>query len=149
MHLSRPNRTDIITDLSQCSHAVYYGRVRIIQDLELLETLKGNETDVEVLRGLGIKVLIGINMRYGLFEDNASPGKLGRFVQSITKFVKANHFDGLKIHGIGERGTQPLLEVVRQLSEEFQPHGLLLTAAIANKILVNPDFDTNELSGYL
>ncbi|KAL1417024.1 hypothetical protein MTO96_027226 [Rhipicephalus appendiculatus] len=79
------------------------------------------------------------------------------FAESVVDFCKKYNFDGLDLDWEypASRGGKPedkanFVALLRELSQEFKPYGLLLTAAVsAGKHFMDPAYDVPQVSKYL
>lgn len=80
-----------------------------------------------------------------------------KFVQNAVEFVQKYGFDGFDLDWEypNQRGGQPsdvvnYVKLIKELSEAFEPHGLLLTAAVAAaEFSMSLSYDVPQLSKYL
>ncbi|XP_008560095.1 probable chitinase 2 [Microplitis demolitor] len=87
----------------------------------------------------------------------ASPQRRNVFVTSVINFLTTYNFDGLDLDWEfpGKRGGSPydrqnFVSLVEELSKEFKPRNLLLTAAIsADKSTIDIAYNVPEISKYL
>ncbi|KAH8301895.1 hypothetical protein KR044_000452, partial [Drosophila immigrans] len=160
-------------DPSLCTHAVYaFAGLDIIksaiksldpwQDLkvdygkggyERLTALKNTHPHLKITLAIG-----GWNegsQNYSTLVSN--PLQRGLFVKQVTSFVRKYNFDGLDLdweyptqRGGSPRDREHFVTLCKELREEFDSHGLLLTSAIgAAKNVIDQAYDVRQLSRYL
>lgn len=87
----------------------------------------------------------------------ADPKRRAHFVESVVAFCKEHNFDGLDLDWEypGKRGGSAddkdnFIDLIRELSVAFRPHGLLLTAAIgAAAPTIDVAYDIPRMYKYL
>ncbi|XP_064474372.1 chitotriosidase-1-like [Ornithodoros turicata] len=155
-----------------CSHLVYgfagLGHDNRIRSLDSWNDLADNYGKGAFKRFTGLKkqnpklkTIIAIggwnegSIKYSNMAEN--PASRKTFVDSVVEFCKKYDFDGLDMDWEypGSRGGKPedkqnFVALLRELSEAFRPHGLLLTAAVsAGKHFMDPAYDIPQVSKYL
>ncbi|XP_077556585.1 chitinase-3-like protein 1 isoform X1 [Haemaphysalis longicornis] len=108
-----------------------------------------------------LKALIAIggwnegSVKYSAMAQQPAARKI--FADSVVDFCKKYNFDGLDLDWEypAARGGKPedkanFVTLLRELSQEFKPYGLLLTAAVsAGKHFLDPAYDVPQVSKYL
>lgn len=108
-----------------------------------------------------LKALIAIggwnegSVKYSAMAQQPAARKV--FAESVVDFCKKYNFDGLDMDWEypASRGGKPedkanFVALLRELSQEFKPYGLLLTAAVsAGKHFMDPAYDVPQVSKYL
>ncbi|KAH6937736.1 hypothetical protein HPB50_003743 [Hyalomma asiaticum] len=108
-----------------------------------------------------LKALIAIggwnegSVKYSAMAQQPAARKV--FAESVVDFCKKYNFDGLDLDWEypAARGGKPedkanFVALLRELSQEFKPYGLLLTAAVsAGKHFMDPAYDVPQVSKYL
>ncbi|XP_034108119.1 probable chitinase 2 [Drosophila albomicans] len=87
----------------------------------------------------------------------ANPLQRGQFVKQVTSFVRKYNFDGLDLdweyptqRGGSPRDRENFVALTKELREEFDNYGLLLTSAIgAAKNVIDQAYDVRQISRYL
>lgn len=98
--------------------------------------------------------------KYSRLVNN--PQARQKFITNAIDFIKKNNFDGLDLDweypkcwqvdcSKGPASDKPAFAAfVRELKEAFQPHGLLLSAAVSpSKMVIDEAYDVPTLSKYL
>jgi len=160
-------------DPNLCTHAIYaFAGLDItqsaIKSLDPWQDLKEEygKNGYERLTGFKktyphLKVSLAIggwnegSKNYSLLVSN--PEQRQRFVKQVTGFVMKYNFDGLDLDWEypTQRGGQPkdrenFVALTKELRQEFDKHGLLLTSAIgAAKNVIDQAYDIRQLSRYL
>ncbi|KZC14813.1 putative chitinase 3 [Dufourea novaeangliae] len=162
---------DVDTDL--CTHVLY--GFAVLDGSQL--TIKSHDPWADVdnkfyeriaaLKSKGIKVLMAI----GGWNDSAgdkysrlanSPSARRRFIENVIEFIEKYDFEGLDLDweypvcwqvdckkgpAVDKEGFANL---VKELSEAFQPKGLLLSAAVSpSKRVIDEGYDVPTLAKYL
>nr|XP_027218101.1 probable chitinase 10 isoform X3 [Penaeus vannamei] len=160
-------------DASLCTHIVY--GFAVLNGNNLL--IKPHDTwadfdnkfyeRVTALRAQGVKVLVAI----GGWNDSAGnkysrlvndPAARAKFNEHVIQFIQQNNFDGLDLDweypvcwqvncNKGPASDKDAFSAwVRELKVAFEPHGLLLSAAVSpsNKV-IDAGYDVPVLSQYL
>ncbi|KAL7733630.1 hypothetical protein ACLKA6_005082 [Drosophila palustris] len=81
----------------------------------------------------------------------------GQFVRQVSSFVRKYNFDGLDLdweyptqRGGSPKDRENFVALTKELREEFDNHGLLLTSAIgAAKNVIDQAYDVRQLARYL
>ncbi|XP_076647838.1 putative chitinase 10 [Halictus rubicundus] len=162
---------DIDTDL--CTHVLYGFAVLDGSQLTIKSHDPWADIDnkfyerVAALKAKGIKVLMAI----GGWNDSAgdkysrlanSPSARRRFVENVIAFIEKYEFEGLDLDWEYpvcwqvdcKKGPaadkEAFASLVRELSEAFQPKGLLLSAAVSpSKRVIDEGYDVPTLAKYL
>lgn len=87
----------------------------------------------------------------------ANPQQRGHFVKQVTGFVRKYNFDGLDLdweyptqRGGSPQDRENFVALTKELREEFDNYGLLLTSAIgASKNVIDQAYDVRQISRYL
>ncbi|XP_025836304.1 probable chitinase 10 [Agrilus planipennis] len=160
-------------DASLCTHIIYGFAVLDSESL----TIKpyDNWTDIDndlfrkvaALRTKGVKVSIALGSwndslgdKYSRLVSNAQYRT--RFVENVIQFIEKWNFNGLDLHWMYpkcwqmdcEKGPDTdkigFGELIEELSLEFKPRGLLLSAAVSpNKTVIDAAYDVPKLDMYL
>ncbi|KAL9902421.1 chitinase 2 isoform 1-T1 [Glossina fuscipes fuscipes] len=160
-------------DPSLCSHVVYafagldpiQSAIKSLdpwQDLkaeygkggyERLTGLKRNYPHLKVSLAIG-----GWNEGSKNYSNMVSdPVTRGKFVQHVTSFIRKYNFDGLDLdweyptqRGGAPKDRDNFVLLAKELREQFNSHGLLLTSAIgAAKNVIDQAYDVKQISKYL
>ncbi|XP_034193394.1 putative chitinase 10 isoform X2 [Osmia lignaria lignaria] len=161
---------DIDTDL--CTHVLYGFAVLDGSQLTIKSHDPWADIDnkfyerVAALKSKGIKVLMAI----GGWNDSAgdkysrlvnSPSARRRFIENVIQFIEKYEFQGLDLdweypvcwqvdcnRGLTS-DKEAFASFVKELSEEFQPRGLLLSAAVSpSKRVIDAGYDVPTLAKY-
>ncbi|XP_054011753.1 probable chitinase 10 [Hylaeus anthracinus] len=162
---------DIDTDL--CTHVLY--GFAVLDGSQL--TIKSHDPWADIdnkfyeriaaLKSKGIKVLMAI----GGWNDSAgdkysrlvnSPSARRRFIENVIQFIEKYEFEGLDLDWEypvcwqvdckkgPSSDKEGFASLVKELSEAFQPKGLLLSAAVSpSKRVIDEGYDVPTLARYL
>ncbi|XP_071653528.1 LOW QUALITY PROTEIN: probable chitinase 10, partial [Temnothorax longispinosus] len=162
---------DIDSDL--CTHVLYGFSVLDGSSLTMKSDDPKSDIDnkfyerVAAFKAKGLKVL----MTLGGWNDSAgdkysrlvnSPSARRRFITQVLVFIEKYGFEGLDLdwkypvcwqadcNKGPESDKQSFAELVKELSNEFKPRGLLLSAVVSpSKRVINAGYDVPILSKYL
>ncbi|XP_023037373.1 probable chitinase 2 [Drosophila willistoni] len=160
-------------DPNLCTHVVYaFAGLDIthaaIKSLDPWQDLKEEfgKGGYEQLTGLKrsyphLKVSLAIggwnegSTNYSRLVDNVQLRR--KFVEQVSGFIRKYNFDGLDLdweyptqRGGSPRDRENFVTFTKELREEFDNHGLLLTSAIgASKSVIDEAYDVRQLSRYL
>ncbi|XP_026668803.1 probable chitinase 10 isoform X2 [Ceratina calcarata] len=162
---------DVDTDL--CTHVLYGFAVLDGSQLTIKSHDPWADIDnkfyerVAALKKKGVKVLMAI----GGWNDSAgdkysrlvnSPSARKRFIENVIQFIEKYEFEGLDLdweypvcwqvdcNKGPESDKEGFASLARELSEEFKPRGLLLSAAVSpSKRVIDAGYDVPALAKYL
>ncbi|XP_076756261.1 putative chitinase 10 [Xylocopa sonorina] len=162
---------DVDTDL--CTHVLYGFAVLDGSQLTIKSHDPWADIDnkfyerVAALKSKGVKVLMAI----GGWNDSAgdkysrlvnSPSARQRFIENVIRFIEKYEFEGLDLDWEYpvcwqvdcKKGPasdkEAFASFVRELSEQFKPKGLLLSAAVSpSKRVIDTGYDVPTLAKYL
>ncbi|XP_065360419.1 probable chitinase 2 [Calliphora vicina] len=160
-------------DPSLCSHVVYAfagldPQLSAIKSLDPWQDLKEEYGKGGYERLTGLKRThphLKVSLAIGGWNEGsknysnmvADPMSRGKFVKQVTSFIRKYNFDGLDLdweyptqRGGAPQDRENFVLLCKELREQFNPHGLLLTTAIgASKKVIDEAYDVRQLSRYL
>ncbi|XP_071640435.1 probable chitinase 10 [Temnothorax longispinosus] len=163
---------DIDSDL--CTHVLYAFSVLDGSSLTMKSNDPWSDIDnkfyekVTTFKAKGLKVLISLGGWYDSTDSAKysrlvnSPSARRRFITEVLVFIEKYGFEGLDLdwdypvcwqmdcNKGPESDKQSFAELVKELSNEFKPRGLLLSAAVSrSKMVIDAGYDVPILSKYL
>ncbi|XP_043252760.1 probable chitinase 10 [Colletes gigas] len=160
-------------DTNLCTHVLY--GFAVLDGSQLMIKSHDPWADIDnkfyeriaALKSKGIKVLMAI----GGWNDSAgdkysrlanSPSARRRFIENVIRFIEKYDFEGLDLDweypvcwqvncNKGPKSDKEgFASLVKELSEEFRPRGLLLSAAVSpSKRVIDEGYDVPTLAKYL
>ena len=108
----------------------------------------------ELMQRSGVKIMPMLSNNFGgifkpeaisrIFKDDQ---KRKRLIDDVLKQCIKNHFAGINVdlEALQEKGDEPMIQFMKEMSEAFHKHGMLVTQDVAP---FNTDYNYKALSAY-